>query len=326
MKRSIGVILLSVLVAVMSMIQSCSEGESHKQVIEGSSSLEQMDKDSMSMINNGAIMVIDTNVQVGEYFAFVNRLSNQMDSILGFAMDDYLLVHKNPWILDRLMDLDYYVAKSNGRIIENQPQEVLLFQGDSLRLPTKTEAASFKNWQQGLHLKLNIPAFELQVKHHDRILRKISVRVGRNDTTYLSMAGRTVDLRTRTGRGAIVRIERNAQFINPKNNRPYYSTLRDDGVRTKLPIAPWLEPELDGIRHGQLIHPTTNPVTLGKAYSNGCIGLGEADAWYVYYHAPIGTPIDFRYDLWEVNEAGDTLRYPNIYPSWEKKYQWLCSG
>ena len=51
------------------------------------------------------------------------------------------------------------------------------------------------------------------------------------------------------------------------------------------------------MRNGQLIHPTTNPITLGKAYSNGCIGTNEGDAWVIYYYAPIGTKIKIRYDL-----------------------------
>ena len=50
---------------------------------------------------------------------------------------------------------------------------------------------------------------------------------------------------------------------------------------TKLPQIPFIETEINGIRNGQLIHPTTNPETLNKAYSNGCIGTKEADAWVI---------------------------------------------
>lgn len=55
-----------------------------------------------------------------------------------------------------------------------------------------------------------------------------------------------------------------------------------------------LEPAIDGIRIGQLIHLTTNLATLGKLSSNGCIGLRESDAWMVYYYAPLGTKVLFR--------------------------------
>ena len=72
-----------------------------------------------------------------------------------------------------------------------------------------------------------------------------------------------------------------------------------------MPQIPWIETEINGVRNGQMIHPTTNPKTLGKAYSNGCIGTTEADAWIIYYYAPIGTPIEIKYDL--KNEDGKTL-------------------
>ena len=70
---------------------------------------------------------------------------------------------------------------------------------------------------------------------------------------------------------------------------------------------------VDGQRLGDLIHPTTNPKTLSKAYSNGCVGLKEADAWYVYYYAPLGTRVVFRYELRPVREEGDTLTLRDIY-------------
>jgi len=90
-------------------------------------------------------------------------------------------------------------------------------------------------------------------------------------------------------------------------------------VRTLMPQIPWTEVELDGMRYGQMIHPTTNPETLERAYSNGCIGLGEADAWCFYYHAPLGTPVVFRYDLETVNETGDTIMLPDIYKRGKQK-------
>ena len=70
-----------------------------------------------------------------------------------------------------------------------------------------------------------------------------------------------------------------------------------------MPQIPWIETEINGIRNGQMIHPTTNPKSLGKAYSNGCIGTKEADAWVIYYHAPLGTKVKIRYDL-ETYEEG----------------------
>lgn len=56
-----------------------------------------------------------------------------------------------------------------------------------------------------------------------------------------------------------------------------------------------------------------NPRTLGKAVSNGCIGLNGSHAWRVYYYAPIGTQVFIRYNLQVKNAQGDTLTLPDIY-------------
>ena len=128
------------------------------------------------------------------------------------------------------------------------------------------------------------------------------------------MAGREVDLRTRTGVGKIVRINRDPAYINPSNNHRYHQTNRDDQRVTKLPRIPWIEPEINGLRYGQLIHPTTNPVTLGKAYSNGCIGMREGDVWRLYYFAPIGTKVNFRYERNSIDEHGNEILLKHIYP------------
>lgn len=42
------------------------------------------------------------------------------------------------------------------------------------------------------------------------------------------MAQRDVDMRTKTGVGKIVRVNKNPAFINPKDNHRYSTTKRDD--------------------------------------------------------------------------------------------------
>ncbi|HWA33089.1 MAG TPA: L,D-transpeptidase, partial [Cyclobacteriaceae bacterium] len=141
------------------------------------------------------------------------------------------------------------------------------------------------------------------------------VRVGRNAIQYLQLAGRKVNLRTPIGSGKIVRIARVPYVLNPETGKRYEGTHRDDGVLTEMPIVPWLEPEINGVRYGDLIHPTTNPETLGKAISHGCVGTSEADAWVIYYNCPVGTKVNFRYQLKVVNKKGDTVRLKDIYKS-----------
>jgi L,D-transpeptidase ErfK/SrfK len=53
--------------------------------------------------------------------------------------------------------------------------------------------------------------------------------------------------------------------------------------------------------------------TLGKAYSNGCVGTSEQDAWRLYFYAPIGTKVVIRYDRLVINSTGDSTLLPHIY-------------
>jgi len=137
--------------------------------------------------------------------------------------------------------------------------------------------------------------------------------VGRNEKKYLKMGDRITDLKTKKGKGKIVAHVKDPDYYNPVNGHQYYVTRRDDLKVTKLPQIPWIETEINGIRYGQLIHPTTNPKTLKKAYSNGCIGTSESDAWIIYYNAPIGTNINIRYDLNVVNHNGENIVLKDIY-------------
>ncbi len=93
--------------------------------------------------------------------------------------------------------------------------------------------------------------------------------------------------------------------ITEETTEVLYSNTSDYLYRHKV--------EIDGHQYGQMVHPTTNPQSLGKAYSNGCIGTKEVDAWYIYYYAPIGTNVEIRYDLEVVDSKGDTLLLKDIY-------------
>jgi L,D-transpeptidase ErfK/SrfK len=76
---------------------------------------------------------------------------------------------------------------------------------------------------------------------------------------------------------------------------------------------PSLTPSINGIITGALIHATTNPKSLGKAYSNGCIGTSEPDIWSIYYAAPPGTKVKFRYDLDVRDKNGNIKKLKDIY-------------
>jgi hypothetical protein len=49
------------------------------------------------------------------------------------------------------------------------------------------------------------------------------------------------------------------------------------------------------------------------------VGTAEGTAWIIYYHAPVGTKVSFRYDLTVTDEKGDTVQLKDIYLLKESK-------
>lgn len=259
-------------------------------------------------------ITVKRDITIENYFQFLDSIVLKYDSITDYKLTEHLLVRANSWIIDRLKNTDYYIMKERGSFVYNQKKMKVLNKGDELFIPNSSLAkkiiTSFKNTR----IDVNIPEFKLRIFENSKELFKFPIRVGKNEKKYLKMAGRVLDLKTKTGKGTIVSYERFPDYYNPVNGHQYFVTKRDDNKVTKLPQVPFIETEINGLRYGQLIHPTTNPITLGKAYSNGCIGTNEGDAWVIYYYAPINTKISIRYDL-SVKEAatGSNIILKDIY-------------
>ena len=276
---------------------------------------------SSSLMNRKALLIsvlkydveIDTDVRIENYFKYLDSIVFKYDSLTPYKLSEHLLVRANPWIIDTLQNTDYYRMISKDSFVYNQKKMIALPKGNHLVIPDSIQAKKIVDAFQSTLIDVNIPEFKLRIYEDSVLLYEFPVRVGRNEKKYLEMSGRLQDLKTKTGKGFIVNHVRNPRYVNPVNNHQYFVTKRDDGKVTKLPQIPFIETELNGWRHGQLIHPTTNPISLRKAYSNGCIGTAEADAWVIYYYAPINTKIHIRYDLNVPNKKGDTLVLKDIY-------------
>lgn len=265
-----------------------------------------------------AKVAVQKKVAIGGLFRFLDEVVRQNDTAKTHKLTEHLLLRANPWILDTLVRTDYYFQKNLGNFLFDQPKMIVLRPGDTLLVPGPETAAILLEKMAKTRLDINIPAFEMRILEGDSLLFSVPVRVGKNQKKFLEVVGREVDLRTRTGEGQIVRVNRNPTFQDPVTGKKFKFTKRDDHQTTLMPQIPWLEPAIDGRRLGQMIHPTTNPKTLGHAASNGCIGVSEADGWRVYFFAPVGTRVTIRYDLFEIKPSGDTLRYPNVYPRRKK--------
>ena len=243
-----------------------------------------------------------------------------MDSLLAiyreqvpYPLTEHLIVHANPWILDSLVKTDYYRLMDKDSFVYNQRELIALPKGNQIILPDSAEGELLWRQLTALRLDVNLPEYRLRVFTDSTEIHSLPIRVGQNRKRYLAQSGRETDLRTQPGRGRVIRHERNPAFYNPVDGKRFNTTLRDDGRRTAMPLIPWIETEISGRRNGQMIHPTTNPASLAKAYSNGCIGTSEANACIVYYHAPLGAPIHIRYDLEIPDGHGGTRRLKDIY-------------
>ena len=258
-------------------------------------------------------VIIQKEVLIENYFRYLDSVVDRYQTLTSYKLSEHLLVRANPWIIDTLQNTDYYRMMAKDSFVYNQKKMIALPMGNSIIIPDSTQAKTIFNAFNKTTIDINIPEFKLRIYQDSVRLFEFPIRVGRNEKKFLEMSGRVQDLKTKVGTGCIVNHVRNPRYVNPVNNHEYFVTKRDDNKLTKLPQIPFIETELNGLRHGQLIHPTTNPITLGKAYSNGCIGTKEADAWVIYYYAPLQTEIDIRYDLDIVNEEGDTIVLKDIY-------------
>ncbi|TXE16778.1 L,D-transpeptidase [Psychroserpens burtonensis] len=243
----------------------------------------------------------------------MDSIVSKYDSLTSYELTEHHLVRANPWIINTLQNTDYYKMMERDSFVYNQKKMIALPKGNLILIPDSIQAKNLLKAFQKIIIDINIPEFKLRISEDTIQLSEFLVRVGRNEKKYLEMSGRVQDLKTKTGEGYIVNHACNTRYINPTNNHEYFVTKRDDDKVTKLPQIPFIETEINGLRHGQLIHPTINPISLGKVYSNGCIAIREADAWVIYYYAPMNTKVKIRYDLNIVDADGKTLVLKDIY-------------
>jgi L,D-transpeptidase ErfK/SrfK len=263
--------------------------------------------------SKSSTIVVNRNITIASYFQFLDSIVKQYDLLTSYKLTEHILVRANPWIIDTLENTDYYRMIARDSFVYDQKEMIVFKAGSTIVVPDSSKAKAIYNAFNKTQIDVNIPEYKLRIYENSLELYKFPVRVGRNEKKYLKMGDRITDLKTKTGNGHIVYHVRNPDYYNPANGRQYFVTKRDDDKVTKLPQIPFIETEVNGIRNGQLIHPTTNPVTLNKAYSNGCIGTNEADAWRIYYYAPIDTKLIIRYDLVATNEKGENVILKDIY-------------
>lgn len=304
-KTSIHIALVVILFIVLKLCCPKNYGVILYSQVLGDKALQHSNIENYSIVNH--------DIKVENYFQYIDSIVKLYDSLTSFTLTEHVLVRANPWIINNLKNTDYYIMKARDSFVYDQKKMIVLSKGDTILIPNENTAKNIIKAFKNTHIDINIPEFKLRIFEDTVELYKFSIRVGRNEEKYLEMSGRIEDLRTKTGEGYIVNHIRNPRYVNPVTNHEYFVTKRDDSKVTKLPQIPFIEAEINGKRYGQLIHPTTNPITLDKAYSNGCIGTKEADAWVIYYYAPINTRISIRYNLKITDDNGGKITLEDIY-------------
>lgn len=187
--------------------------------------------------------------------------------------------------------------------------------GDSALLPRTPRSD-----EPALALRLNVPAFRLELLDGERVVRTIQVAVGARD------------YRTPIGRFRVSSIEWNPWWFPPRSPWAANDTVtppcpQNPVGRVKLNFAP-----------SYFIHGTTRLLSLGHAASHGCVRASNDDALALAADivgavlpdtAPLvngwlaggrthrvaltpSVPLEIRYALAE--RDGDTLRlYPDVY-------------
>jgi hypothetical protein len=264
-------------------------------------------------IEKRLFFVVENDVKIKEYFPYIDSICQFLDAFVPYSLDEHLLVRHNAWLIDAFQNTDYYRIKKEGISVYDQSNLVILHSGDTLFIPNEEEAQTLLEARKNTLIDVNIPEFRLKILENGTIIQSIPIRVGQNGSRFMAAVGKEVDMRTHTGKGEIAVLHRDIVHIDPVSADTLFHTKRDDGVTTRFPVIPWIEPRINNQLYGQWIHPTTNPRTLEKAYSNGCMGMREADAWLVYFYAPVGTEIRIRYDLEAGNIGGDIVKFEDIY-------------
>lgn len=263
--------------------------------------------------------VVDKDIAVKNFFRTLENIAKKYTDSVGYTLNIYQLVNHNAWIIDSLSHTSYYWLKERGIKDLNQKERIVIKKGTVLLIPTKKEAEILSSRLSANKILINIPEYKLRIFHEDLLIFDCMVRVGRNESRYLKSIDKYMDLRTRKGKGFVYNTQQNPVWINPVDGKRYYETKRDDGVVTKMPITPSITNWLDGYVSGQLIHATTNLETLGKAYSNGCIGTSEEDIWRIFFYCPPGTEVEIIYDLNMGSTPTELLM--DIYEKSQHKYK-----
>lgn len=110
----------------------------------------------------------------------MDKLILKADTFKNWNINEYIIVHSNPWILDSLVASDYYSLQEKGIFNYDQTAIVILHKGDSIAIPDSAYAANINSKLASTIIDVNIPEFTLRLYQMNDTLLSGPVRVGRD--------------------------------------------------------------------------------------------------------------------------------------------------
>lgn len=131
---------------------------------------------------------INEDVPINSYFKWMDSIVAVHNQTHNYDIDEYLIVHNNPWIIDTLAHTDYYYLMDRGIFNEDSQSLIALKKDQVLVIPDSLQTQELKAQLDATSLELNIPEFRLRIIQNENELYKFPVRVGKVGKKYLEMA------------------------------------------------------------------------------------------------------------------------------------------
>ncbi|MBK6996849.1 MAG: hypothetical protein IPH31_18695 [Lewinellaceae bacterium] len=65
---------------------------------------------------------VQKEIAIGQFFQFLEEIVRQNDTLSSYTLSENLLLRANPWILDTLVNTDYYHQMSLGNFVYDQKE------------------------------------------------------------------------------------------------------------------------------------------------------------------------------------------------------------
>ena len=136
--------------------------------------------DSIKNVVAGSWIHITRDINISQYFDYMDSLVNVYDFVVPYPLSEHLLVRANPWIIETLANTDYYRMMARDSFVYDQRKLLVLRLTDSIMIPDSSSAVAILDSFKKTHLDINIPEFKLRIYQDSSVLFTFPIRVVKN--------------------------------------------------------------------------------------------------------------------------------------------------